>query len=445
MNDFNLDDIEEVESRPKRRKRHMENHNHNHNHNHNNNHMDNNNNNLNYQNNNQHQHNHSRNHNHNHNHLRGNRVLFSKDFGFTGKLLMTIFLLSSFVLFFSFLINLILSIKGIITPRIFIPSIIIYILTFLFAGGILGTYVAPPLGNPNIIRKGEILMMRTFTPSIMLIITIIFLIFGLDNIKFLKKGIEKAQKMCESHKGLSMEEIYILYNQTNYELEQYNYKLKYILDKNLVCVPKGKCVNLINEENNYICNTDEFTNYNDISNVKCNKINLNDEIKNNMSKNEDSYLFFENCNEINKNNLATVDIFKCESKSNLKELNLVQNYNENEKQKIEAFFIHKLDNCSKEIENTKKLLINYNNSIYDYDLECYNSIDYKLSYLMINIYCIIYYFISGCWIFLGLSAMCLVLKYSKDNNILDNNINRAEIKDINNVDNDEDNNKLIIE
>ena len=428
MNDyeFDLNEIEEVATRPKKRIKHSNNYN-----------MNNNNNNHHHTNN-----NHSNNHNHSHNHRK--RKLFTENFGFNGKLLMTIFLISSFVLFFSFLINIILTIKGIITPRIFIPSIIIFILTFIFSGGILGTYVAPPLGQNINLRQGEILLMRVFTPSIMFIITIVFLIFGLENIKHLKNSIEKAQNICESHKGLSMEDIYISNNKTNYELEQLKYNLIFIFNKNLICLPKGKCIKIINEENNYICNTDEFIGNNDISDAKCYKINYNDEYINNIKKEKESFLFYDNCIEIINNRLGNIDIFKCESKTNLEGINNVQEWNENDKKKVEAFFNNKLDNYTKEIDKLKKIITNYENSIFNYDLECYTSLDYKLSYFMINIYSIIFYFTSFSWIYLGFAGMFLMFKTTNNNNGLDNNANRPGIKDINNLEKEEDN-KLIIE
>ena len=220
MENFNINDIEEVESIPKKRERsRMERH------------------------------------NRQKHHIR-RRPLFETKIGFNQKLLMTIFLFSCFVLFFSFLINILLTIKGILTPKIFIPSITIFILSFIFSGGILGTYVSPPSGQNIQMKEGDLFIMRIFSPVIMIVITIIFLLFSLENIKLLKLDIKKSQNICELNKGLSMEEIYNKLNKTKNELEQLKYNLIYIFNKNLVSFPKGKCVKLNTEENNYICNTD---------------------------------------------------------------------------------------------------------------------------------------------------------------------------------------------
>ena len=133
---------------------------------------------------------------------------------------------------------------------------------------------------------------------------------------------------------------------------------------------------------------------NNISETRCYKLNSNDEYINNIKKEKELFLFYDNCNEINNNHLGFIDIFKCESKTNLEGIINVQNWNENDKIKVEHFFNNKLDNYTKEIYKLQKILTNYENSIFNYDLECYTSLDYKLSYIMINIYSIIYYFTS---------------------------------------------------
>ena len=146
MNEFNIDNIEEVESSSSRRNRRHHN---------------------NYDENIQNKS--EQNINNNHNTSRRNRKrrrpIFNTKLGFNEILLIILCLFSSMVVFFSFLINLIITIKEVVTPRIFIPSIIFIILTFLFSGGILGTYIEPPPGFKRQIRGVEVLMMRIFTGS----------------------------------------------------------------------------------------------------------------------------------------------------------------------------------------------------------------------------------------------------------------------------------------
>lgn len=215
MNAFDINEIEEVETKDEEGKSKVTNHKHNQN----------------------------NNHNHNYRKKKG-RNTFIIRLGFFHYIVLLLFFLSIFVLFFSFFINYILTIKKIIIPKIFMPGIILFFMTFLFSGGILGTYVPPSPWEKNNLKNIDIIAMRIISPIVMLIISIIFLIFGLDNIKYLKKDIKGSQNICESNKGLTMEEIYIKSNQTNYELERTRYNIIYLYNNNLVCYPKGKCIKL---------------------------------------------------------------------------------------------------------------------------------------------------------------------------------------------------------
>lgn len=434
MNDFDLNDIEEVEHGPKRRERPRRNSNPS--------------NNIQIQDNNNeyiHEHHHHHHHHHhvhenqnNQRNIRRRRVLFLK-LGKIGKLLLVLFIISTFVLFLAFLANLIISLKGIFTPKIFMPSIIIFLTTFLFSGGILGTYIAPPPGVRDNLRQRDKLLMRGMTPIIMAIISFAFLFFSLDNIKYLEKNIKRSQNICESEKGLSMEEIYSKFNKTFYELEELKYNLILIFNKNIVCFPKGKCTKLINEENSYICNTDEFIKNYNISDAKCKKISFNEKNLYQIEKNKITNLFFDNCNEINDKGLASIEMFKCDSKNNLENIKLISNWNENDKVKVENYFNNKLDDFNKKIEQLKKDMNIYENSDYTYDLECYDSIDYKICYFMINSYVYIYYFASFTWIFLGIWGTCQLNKFMNND---ENDISNSELNEINSRENEEDN-KLI--
>ena len=44
----------------------------------------------------------------------------------------------------------------------------------------------------------------------MLVVSIIFLIVGVDNVKSMKRDINKSEDLCKKYKGLSMQEIYII-------------------------------------------------------------------------------------------------------------------------------------------------------------------------------------------------------------------------------------------
>ena len=412
MDNFNINDIEEVSSKPKIKTRNRRNNN-----------------------------------NREYNLPRRNRsrapIFISKEFGFTEKLLITIFILSMLVIFVSFLINIFLAMKGFITPRIFFPSIILFLLTSFISGAIIGTYITPP-DNGVEFNKEEIFIMRIFSPFIMLIISFIFLFFSLGNIKTLKADIKKAQTTCELYKGLSMDEIYNMINKTYYDLDQYKYDLIYTFNQKLLCVPTGKCINIKSQHNNYICNSDEFIKSSDLPEIKCQKINLND-IQNsnlyNSKQDKGANLFIENCKEVNKNILSVGNLFNCQSKNNLKNVKFIPNGKN--ASIVEEYFDKKLEKYNSDMIKIKEIKNKYENSVYTYDLECYNHLDYLFAYIMINIYYIIYYFCSFSWIYLGIIGMFQLIKFFKKD-ILNNDINignesRIPINDINNLDINEDN------
>ena len=175
---------------------------------------------------------------------------------------MCVFGISIGVLFFSFITNLILTIKQVVTPRIFLPSIILIFISFSCAGGIMGTYIVPPRRMRNPLRKNQLLIMRTFVPAVMLIVSLLFLLIGGDNINTLKEGIQRSGDLCKKNKGLTMEEIYIKTNKTTNELITQKENMKYSYKNNLLCYPNARCVkyNPDIEANmpNYICNSQDF-------------------------------------------------------------------------------------------------------------------------------------------------------------------------------------------
>ena len=132
-------------------------------------------------------------------------------------------------------------------------------------------------------------------------------------------------------------------------------------------------------------------------------------------------------------------MFKCESKNNLEKITFLPNWNENVKKNIEKYFNNKLDNCLIDIEKNKVMMSTYENSDYDYDLECYESFDYNMTYFMINSYYTVYYFISFSWIILGIIGIYNLYKFAKNGEI---NINLSEIKALNGIP-EEGNNRLM--
>ena len=327
--ELNLDEIEEVEQTPRR----WHNHNHDHMHNHmydnrrinnvpyerihSNNSDYNQSNRINIDNDNIALNSDTNNSNHQH-HRRHRRPHWS-EFGCKQILLMSIFVFSLSIMFFSFIVNLILTIKQVVTPRIFIPSIIIIILSFIFSGGIVGTYIIPP-NRRHPLKFRELILMRTIIPVVMLIISLIFLLIGADNIKSMKRDIHKAEDLCNQNKGLTMQEIYIKTNKTTNELIEKKNDFIYSFKNNLICFPTAKCVKLSQDTNQYLCNSQDFI-MNNNSKKNCNILDINENINqflNDIKSQKDAYLFLENCIDVNKNFLKSENkLFKCETEEDL--------------------------------------------------------------------------------------------------------------------------------
>ena len=460
---LNLDDIEEVESTPRRRR-----HNHQFNNNRNDNHKSIT---VPYEQEHSHHHHHhynndyselnkrgninfDENQNYSHQHRRRPRPPHWSEFGCKQILLMIIFGISILVLCLAFFINLILTIKQVINPRFFLPSIILIFMSFMFAGGIMGTYIEPP-NMKHRPRLKELLMMRTIIPIIMLIVSLIFLMIGAENIKLMKKNISKAENLCKENKGLSMEEIYIKTNETLNELLTQKDNILYSYKNNLICFPNAKCVKINHNDNKYLCNSQDFDT-NELSNIKCEAMKIDDKINqflNNLKNQKDAYLFLDNCIDINKNFLKSNDnnLFRCESEYNLENIKFTKNLTQSTDVKIGGYLNDKVKKGNEEIKKNKEIVIKYEKSKYDYDLECLKKYDYTLSYLLINIYLFIFYFLCFFWIIFGIYSMHYIINLGiegKMDIILNDGNNENKNMNNNNISNkievDGEDNQLIV-
>ena len=379
---LNLDDIEEVQYAP--RKRHMHTHTHNYsqnnsksvnisydeNHLHNDNHIINNTNSINGGNNdNQHQHQH-------HHHRHGPPQW--TEFGCKQIMLMTIFGISMAVILLSFITNLVLTIKQVVTPKIFFPSIIYVIFSFSCAGGIMGTYLVPPHRRNNPFRKNELLIMRVFLPAVMLVVSILFLLIGGDNINSLKEGLNRSEDLCKNNKGLSMEEIYIKTNETTNELITQKENMKYSYKNNLFCYPNTRCVkyypNTDSNISNYICNSHEFI-VDELSKIKCDIINIKEnsnQFLNNIKYQKNANLFINNCLDLNKNLFKTeiteINLFKCESEYDLENIKFTKNLSLESNINYKEYLNKKIKKNIDDIKIGKEIIYKYENSRYDYEI-----------------------------------------------------------------------------
>jgi hypothetical protein len=381
--------------------------------------------------------------NSNHQHHRQHRRPHWSEFGCKQILLMSIFVFSLSIMFFSFIVNLILTIKQVVTPRIFIPSIIIIILSFIFSGGIVGTYIIPP-NRRHPLKFRELILMRTIIPVVMLIISLIFLLIGADNIKSMKRDIHKAEDLCNQNKGLTMQEIYIKTNKTTNELIEKKNDFIYSFKNNLICFPTAKCVKLSQDTNQYLCNSQDFI-MNDNSKKNCNILDINENINqflNDIKSQKDAYLFLENCIDVNKNFLKSENkLFKCEAEEDLENIKFTKNLSTTNEEKIQSYLNKKVKMYNDRIVKGKEIIIKYEKSRNDYDLDCLTSVDYNISYLMINAYLFIFYMICIFWIIFGIYSMHNLINLGIEGKL--DFLNDKEKDERNYIENDREVNQLI--
>ena len=386
--------------------------------------------------NNEHQHHH---HHHHHHH----RPQWT-EFGCKQIILMCIFGVSMGVLFLSFITNLILTIKQVMTPRFFLPSIILIFISFLCSGGIMGTYLTPPHKRRNPLRVNELLIMRTFVPSIMLVVSLLFLLLGGGNIKNLKEDLNKSEDLCKRNKGLSMEEIYIKTNKTTKELISQKEDIRYAFQNNLMCYPFPHFANINSGSNNYyICNSQDFIKNESIK-INCDSINLKEnskqilqEIKNQKNGN----LFFNNCLDLNKNFFKSeINLFKCESEYNLENIKFSKNLTMASDMNIKEYLNIKLVKILDEIKKGQEIIFKYEKTKYDYDLDCLHHNDYIFSHLLLNIYLYVFYALCVFWIIFGIYSMHRLINLGIEGKLefLDDRNDEQRINNYNNVNSSED-------
>ena len=147
-------------------------------------------------------HNHNHNHNNNfHSHHHSKKHFHIRKTTLT-KTYFTIFFTCLILLIIISVLNVIFLIYKIFLPRIFFPGILVYIATFICAGGVLGSY------GPINILEPQFMQMRKCTSIVMVIICLLLSpIFLYQNINFYS-SIKDAKLFCLDNNGKSKGDIY---------------------------------------------------------------------------------------------------------------------------------------------------------------------------------------------------------------------------------------------
>ena len=328
---------------------------------------------------------HHHHHHHSKKHFHIRKTLLSKTY-------IMIFLICTFLLIGIGIINFIFLILKIFIPRIFFPGIIIYIASFIFAGGIVGSYGPVNKSEP------QLMQMRKCSSIIMLFICIgICPIFLYQNINFYS-NIKKAKLFCLENNGKARGDIY---NELAKEKESVfslrnNFEFKF--RNGLTCFENQKCIKGISNSKMFVCNY----NYEEkVSNTaKCNKIFETDNLINSF---DDANMgsFASSCIELKKDKIRpNIELFRCISSKNLcKE----DSNTEEEKIEIEKYHTKKIEIYNKDIIGIQQKLDNLDADIYFYEDKCYSNSQYFIFFICIIAHILINLFICIAWIILGIS------------------------------------------
>ena len=330
---------------------------------------------------------HHHHHHHSKKHFHIRKTLLSKTY-------IMIFLICTFLLIGIGIINFIFLILKIFIPRIFFPGIIIYIASFIFAGGIVGSY------GPINKSEPQLMQMRKCSSIIMLFICIgICPIFLYQNINFYS-NIKKAKLFCLENNGKARGDIYN-------ELAKEKESVFSLRTKMFVC-------NYNYEEK--VSNT-----------AKCNKIFETDNLINSF---DDANMgsFASSCIELKKDKIRpNIELFRCISSKNLcKE----DSNTEEEKIEIEKYHTKKIEIYNKDIIDIQQKLDNLDADIYFYEDKCYSNSQYFIFFICIIAHILINLFICIAWIILGISNILKICGCMEDSEL---NYYQQKMKTMNNL------------
>ena len=121
----------------------------------------------------------------------------------------------------------------------------------------------------------------------------------------------------------------------------------------------------------------------------------------------------------------------------MENIEFAKNLTENSEQKIQNYLNNRAKENANETKKNREIVNKYENSRYNYDLECLSQTDYTMSYLIINIYLYIFYFLCIFFFFFGIFSMHELINLGLEGKLNFNLNNRydRERNNINNIDN----------
>lgn len=350
---------------------------------------------------------------HNHeNHHHHHHYISKKNFHFRKTLLSKTYLVLFFTCIVTLLIitviNIILKINGFTFPTIFFPGLLIYIATFICAGGVLGSY-----GSPINRIEPDLMQMRKCSSIVMLIIcVVIFPIFFYQNINFYS-SLKESKIYCSENNNKSKGEIYSQLIDEKEKLYGLRNNFEHKHKNGLTCLENRKCVKSISNSRLFICNY----NYEEMfqNNTKCNKVFETDHLVNTFDNANMAY-FVSSCINLKKDKIRPdLELFRCISNKNLCKEDSIT---DKDKLELQKYYDKNSAYYDKEIANVSAILETYYDELYSYEETCYNNNVYLFCYFLIFLHILIKLFICILWVVLGISNILKIIGYMEDTELI---------------------------
>ena len=320
----------------------------------------------------------------------------------TTKIFLALLFLSIIVLNITFIINIILIRKDIIIPRIFFPSSLLFILTILCAGGIVGSF-----GAVKNISQIDLLIMRKCASIFMLLCSIIILPISLYQKIKLSFSFEEGREFCKENDYKPKSLIYFQSKSLKDNLLSTKNKLEELYQSGITCLEKQKCLRAVEKSDIYVCN------YNYLN--KCKEIYEVIETMRTYRKNKLLHKFISACmenNEVNKiSNPEFVDmkLYTCTSEENLE-----AKINKNDEKYVKEFYKKKMKEFQKRLNEYDYAIDLYKENEYIYDIKCFRNRDYRLIKFLIFIDIFLLFITCSVWIVEGVFSLLKVCKIIED-------------------------------
>ena len=359
---------------------------------------------------------HKQGHHHHHHNISKKHFHIRKTF--LSRIYFTLFYISMALLFLIIVINSIFSFFGVYLPRIFFPGIIVYLGTFIVAGGILGSFGPVDKSEP------QLMQMRKCSSFIMLIICFIFTPIFLSRNINLYSSIKSSQTFCEQNKGKSRGDKYYELSREKEKIFQKKNIFENKYKNGLTCFENQKCLKSISNPNLYICNYNYEEKYNT---ANCNKVFENDELVNTFD-NANIAHFAGSCMDLKKEKLReNIDLYRCISGRNIRQ----DDSNSKEDQLLlEQYYNKTNEKFNQKLAEIEQKMDEFDDEIYFYDERCRKNYEYTIYFVAIIAHIIVHMIVFIIWLGIGISNTLKFFGLKEDTEMI---YYQDKIKQMNNI------------